>query len=89
MNAASPRVPLASPMFKDRRTGLLVFGILEILFGAMAAMMVPLMIFGQTMAARAQQGEIPLRQLIPGAMVYLVAGGVLIGLGIGSILGRT
>jgi hypothetical protein len=80
---ADPVVPGALN-FKDRRTGLMVFGILEILLGSLAALMVPLMIVGQVMAAKVTQEPMPLRQLIPGAVVYGLVAAVLICLGIGS-----
>jgi hypothetical protein len=79
-----PIVPTV-PNFKDRRTGLIVFGILEMLLGGLAALMVPLMIVGQLMASRATQEPLPLRQIIPGMAFYLMLAAVLIGLGIGSL----
>jgi hypothetical protein len=78
-----PVVPLA-PDFIDRRTGLAVFGILEILLGALAALMIPLMILGQAMAARANQDAMAVRQLAPAMVTYIVISAVLIGVGIGS-----
>src|SRR5438876_987340 len=54
----------ASLEFKDRRTGLIVFGILEILLGGLAALMIPLMVFGQVLAAKANQEPPLLRQII-------------------------
>ena len=78
-----PGVPTASE-FKDRRAGLLVFGILEILFGVLAALMIALMIAGQIMSAQLLHEPTPLRQIIPGAIVYGIIAGMLIVLGIGS-----
>ncbi|MHC4464804.1 MAG: hypothetical protein ACYS30_25750 [Planctomycetota bacterium] len=37
--------------FKDRKAGLVVFGILEVILGAFFALMVPLMIFGMIASA--------------------------------------
>lgn len=74
----------AVPDFKDRRSGLIVFGILEILLGGLAALMIPLMIVGQIMAARVSQEPTPLRQIIPGVVVYVIVAVVLVALGIGS-----
>ena len=82
-----PAVPLA-PDFKDRRTGLIVFGILEIVLGALAALMVPLMILGQAMAARTNQEPMAVHQLIPAAVSYVVTSAVLIVVGIGSCTNR-
>jgi hypothetical protein len=78
-----PTIPLA-PDFKDRRTGLIVFGILEIVLGALAALMIPLMILGQAMAAHTNQEPLAVRQLTPAMVSYVVISAVLIGVGIGS-----
>jgi hypothetical protein len=75
-----PAVPVA-PDFKDRRTGLIVFGILEIVLGALAALMIPLMILGQAMAVRANQDAMAVRQLAPAMVTYIVISAVLIGVG--------
>jgi hypothetical protein len=85
MNGTPPAsdVPVV-PDFKDRRTGLIVFGILEIVLGALAALMIPLMIFGQVMAAQATDESPPLRQMLPGVITYGIIAAVLIASGIGS-----
>jgi len=88
MNADGPLVAQTAPAYKDRRTGLLVFGILKILLGAFFGLMVPLMILGMTLAARAEPDAVNLRMMIPGVAFYLVAAVVLIWLGIGSIKAR-
>jgi hypothetical protein len=85
-NPIPPAVP--RPDFKDRRTGLIVFGILEIVLGAMAALMIPLMILGQAMAARTNQEPMSARQLTPAIVSYLVVSAVLIIVGIGSCKAR-
>ena len=52
-------IPVISPLvnpppaYKDRSTGLIVFGILTLLFGCLAGLFVPLILFGQMMAAKA------------------------------------
>jgi hypothetical protein len=66
----------------------MVFGILEILLGCLAALMVPLMIVGQVMAAKVTHEPVPLRQIIPGAVVYGIAAVTLICLGLGSCKAR-
>ena len=72
------------PAFKDRRTGLIVFGVLQILFGALCVLMILLMILGQVMASKMGQAPLHLRQMIPGAMFYAIAAATLVVLGIGS-----
>src|ERR1035438_10563031 len=48
--------PLPMP-YKDRSTGLIIFGILTILMGCLAALFVPLMLFGQAASAKARSEE--------------------------------
>ncbi|MEW6172240.1 MAG: hypothetical protein AB1510_04130 [Bacillota bacterium] len=45
--------------FKDRRAGLIVFGIFEILFGAFFALMIPLMLIGMLASAVVNSGSAP------------------------------
>lgn len=81
--------PLPSPgrlPYKDRRTALLVAGILEIILGAGAWLMVALMILGASLAAGAGGGN--MASMVPGMAVYGVAGLVFVVLGIGSIRAR-
>jgi hypothetical protein len=75
----------AVPEFKDRRTGLIAFGILEILLGACCVLMVPLMVFGQLMAANMSGTPPSLWMIIPAALIYAGMAVTLIWLGIGSI----
>ncbi len=55
MNESSlaPVETAALPDYKDRSTGLVIFGILTLLLGCLAGLFVPLMLFGQMMAAKA------------------------------------
>jgi len=85
---ALPLDPPIAPDFRDRRTGLKVFGVLEILCGVFAALMIPLMIMGQIMASRVTQDAMPLRQLVNGLLFYLVIAVTFVWLGIGSIQAR-
>ena len=65
----------------------MVFGILEILFGAMCWLMVPMALMA--MAASAHRTGAPAtRVVVPGIVVYGLMGTVFIWLGIGSILAR-
>lgn len=76
---AVPPVP-----FKDRRTGLIVFGIVEIILGGLIALFIPLMILGQLMAAQTGQPQVSSRQMIPMIVIYGILSTMLIILGIGS-----
>ena len=82
-NATPPPVP-----YKDRSTGLKVFGILTILLGCMAAMFVPLMFISSVMAARTTGSPTPVSAVLPAAFVYGLTAVVLIWLGIGSVMAR-
>ena len=77
------------PDYKDRSTGLVVFGILTLLVGCLAALFVPLMLFGQMMAAKAPNAP-PVNHaaLLPAMAVYGLLAVALIWLGIGSIKAR-
>jgi hypothetical protein len=71
--------------FKDRSTGLIVFGILGILLGCLCALLVPMMVLGQVMSAKAMGGAPNLRMAIPGMVMYAMLAVTFIWLGIGSI----
>ncbi|MBU0679690.1 MAG: hypothetical protein KJ626_16430 [Verrucomicrobia bacterium] len=77
--------------FKDRKTGLVVFGILKILFGGVCLLMVPLMVFAM-IAAKSAGGEVApatnASMMIPGVLFYLLLGIWFIWMGIGSIMAR-
>jgi hypothetical protein len=83
MNGTPTPTPQSVP-FKDRRTGLIVFGIVEMILGALVALLIPLMILGQVMAAQTGQPGVSPRQMIPGVVVYGILAAMLITLGIGS-----
>lgn len=73
--------------YKNRSTGLIIFGILTILLGCICALFVPLMIFSQVMAARAT-GALPISAILPGVFLYGILAVALVWLGIGSIKAR-
>ena len=96
MDPSGPDVPGAAPTpppapsapapdYKDRSTGLLVFGILEIAAGAFSALALPIMLLGMVIGRKAPGGPPPLGSVIPGAVTYAVAAVVLVTLGIGAI----
>jgi hypothetical protein len=77
------------PAYKDRSTGLMVFGILTLLLGCLAGLFVPLMLFGQMMAAKAPNAS-PTNTavILPAVAMYGCVAVTLIWLGIGSIKAR-
>src|ERR1039458_9901007 len=93
MNEPNPPIPPIEaaplPAYKDRSTGLVIFGILTLLLGCLAGLFVPLMLFGQMMAARAPNAP-PVNHaaMLPGMAVYGLLAVALIWLGIGSIKAR-
>jgi hypothetical protein len=74
--------------YKNRSTGLIVFGILTILLGCVCALFVPLMIFSQVMAARATGAPPNFSTILPCTSLYGVLAVALVWLGIGSIKAR-
>ena len=72
--------------YRDRRTALLIAGVLEILLGVGAWLMVGLMVFAASMVTA--QGARGKGSIIPGIAVYGIAGLVFVILGVGSIRAR-
>lgn len=75
------------PVFKDRKVGLIVFGIFQILLGALCAFLVPLMILGWLLDKNASSGT-SLTTLAPGILLYTFLAAWFVTMGIGSILAR-
>ncbi|HAB17459.1 MAG TPA: hypothetical protein PLX89_21500 [Verrucomicrobiota bacterium] len=78
--------PVPAP-HRDRSAGLVIFGVLTILFGTICALLVPLMVISQTMTP-AQVNPGGMQAIIPAALMYLGLAVILIWLGIGSIKAR-
>src|ERR1017187_4823253 len=77
------------PDYKDRSTGLFIFGILTLLLGCLAGLFVPLMLFGQMAAAKVPNAPpVNHASMVPGMAVYGLLAVALIWLGIGSIQAR-
>jgi hypothetical protein len=82
---------LQSSDFKDRKTGLVVFGILQIIFGGFCALLVPFMILGMIASTVLDNGAAtPMRptMMIPGLLLYVLLAVWFICMGIGSIKAR-
>jgi hypothetical protein len=79
-----PSIPPAAD-FKDRRTGLIIFGVIEILIGCMCALFAPFMVLAQVMSAQATGMPVNYRMAMPGVFMYGILAVVFIWLGIGSI----
>ena len=83
---------LKSPDFKDMKTGLIVFGILQIIFGGFCALIAPLLIilviasaFIESSSTTAHMNP---KMMIPAALVYPLLAVWCICMGIGSIKAR-
>jgi len=77
--------PVLPPSHQDRRTGLRVFGILEILLGLLCLLMAGFMVLGQVMYAQTTGVPVNIRLLLPGILFYAGVAVALVWLGIGSI----
>jgi hypothetical protein len=77
-----------STAYKDRSTGLIIFGALTILLGCVCALLVPLLVLSQTMAAKATGTPPSFAVLVPAVSVYGVLAVALVWLGIGSLKAR-
>lgn len=73
------------PAYHDRGTGLVVFGVFQIILGLLAALMVPLAAFGAFMSRLGPAGSMRPGQFISGVASYVFLATALIGLGIGSV----
>jgi hypothetical protein len=80
----APLIPEA-PGYRDRGTGLVIFGVFQIILGLLAALMVPLVALGAIMSRLAPGGAMRPGQFISGVASYAFVAAALIGLGIGSV----
>src|SRR5690348_9003060 len=82
-------IPAAAPppLFKDRKIGLTIFGILTILGGCVCGLFVLLILAAPTLAAHSPNPPPAAPSRFP-ALLYAMLGIVFIWLGIGSIMAR-
>jgi hypothetical protein len=79
--------PVSSTGFKDRRAGLVIFGILTALMGGLFGLFASLIFFGQAVSARTGAPQ-SARAIVPAIMIYGVVAVVLVWLGVGSIMAK-
>ena len=80
-----------SPGFKDRKTGLVVFGILQIIFGGFCVLQIPFMIFVMIASAFVESSAFETMRptiMIPAILLYVVLAVWFIWMGFGSIKAR-
>lgn len=80
---ASP-VPSA-PTHADRSTGLVIFGVLQIILGLMAALMVPLIALGAILSRLGPGGAMHPRQFLSATASYVFLSVLFVWLGVGSM----
>lgn len=85
LNSSSAPGGLSPPpsSYADRSTGLLIFGILEIIGGVFAFLMIPLMLLGMVIGRKAGAGT-PASSMVTGALTYAGLAVALLILGIGA-----
>ena len=87
--ALAPQNPVPippPPTYTDRSTGLMIFGIVQVILGLLAALMIPFAMLGAFMS-RLVPGGAGLRpaQVASGVITYAVISATLIAVGIGSL----
>jgi hypothetical protein len=82
-------VPAATPpaLYRDRSTALVVFGIIQIILGGLAALLIPLLLLGAVLSRR-MGGGLPAGSTVLSVASYALAAIGLIALGAGSIRAR-
>lgn len=77
--------------FKDMRTGLIAFGVIQIIFGGFCALAIPLMILGMlasTALGKSSAAPMSVRMMVPSVLFYVVLAVWFIWMGVGSIKAR-
>jgi len=92
MNESNPEaVPVEStpsPSYKNRSTGLTIFGILTLLLGGLCGLLILVMLAGQMAIARMNPPQANFATILPVIVLYGGLAVALVWLGIGSILAR-
>lgn len=78
----------ADPEYRDRKTGLVLFGIIEIAIGFICVLFILLMLLGRAMASRSPNPPPGPSMMAPAIAIYALAAVAFVWLGIGSILAR-
>ena len=81
----APQPPVAEHSFRDRSTGLMIFGIVQIILALFAALMIPLVALGAFMSRLAPGGSMRPGQFVSAVLTYSFMAASLLALGIGSV----
>jgi len=82
---------MQSSEFKDKKTGLIAFGVIQIIFGGFCALAIPFMIFGMlisTTVGKSSAAPMSGRMMVPGVLFYALLAVWFIWMGTGSIKAR-
>jgi hypothetical protein len=74
-----------APLYRDRGTGLVVFGVFQIILGLLAALMVPFAALGAFMSRLVPGGAMRPGQFISAVTSYALVAAAFVALGIGSV----
>jgi len=87
---SEPTAAAAPTPYKDRKIGLVAFGIFEIILGGICVLLVPLMAIGMLIgrANPATRDSLSLQAMLPNILMYVLFAVLFIWLGIGSIQAR-
>jgi uncharacterized membrane protein len=86
--AADPPAAAEPPAYRDRSTGLIVFGIIQIVLGLMAALFIPFMVLAVLLTRHSGAGRVPLGNYLTSVATYGAVAVLGIVLGVGSIRAR-
>jgi len=75
----------APPAYRDRKTGLLICGVVQIILGLLAALMVPFVVLGAFMSRLSPGGAMRPGQFVSSIATYALIAAVFVALGIGSV----
>jgi hypothetical protein len=84
-SAATAQISVDRPDYKDRSTGLTIFGVFQIVLGLFVALMIPFMALGAFMSRLVPNGTIRFGQILSGMATYAFLAAALITLGVGSM----
>src|SRR5437868_14149032 len=77
--------PPPIPSYPDRGTGLVIFGVFQIILGLLAALMVPLIALGAFVSRLGPAGAMRPAQFLSGVATYGSIAAAMLALGIGSV----
>jgi hypothetical protein len=77
--------PIGAASYPDRSTGLVIFGVIQIILGLLAGLMVPFVALGAFLSRLTPDASMRPGQLLSGVVTYLFLALLLLTLGVGSV----